>query len=66
MELKSFPYEFKNGVTLLEGERLNKFPDEWTDSRILENRRYFVMDNALIFAIVSKLSEEISQVDKEN
>ena len=53
-------------LTPIECERLNQFPDDWTNSGMPENRRYFMMGNALVCGIVSKLSEEISQIiDKE-
>lgn len=53
-------------LTPIECERLNQFPDDWTNSGMPENRRYFMMGNALVCGIVSKLSDEISKIiDKE-
>ena len=53
-------------LTPVECERLNQFPDDWTNSGMPENRRYFMIGYALVCGIVSKLSDEISKIiDKE-
>lgn len=52
-------------LTPIECERLNQFPDNWTDSGMPENRRYFMMGNALVCGIVSKLSDEINKIIDE-
>ena len=49
-------------LTPIECERLNQFPDDWTNSGMPENRRYFMMGNALVCGIVKKLSIEISSI----
>ena len=49
-------------LTPVECERLNMFPDNWTDSGMSERRRYFMMGNALVCGIVSRLGERISQI----
>ena len=49
-------------LTPVECERLNQFPDNWTNSGMPEKRRYFMMGNALVCGIVKKLSAEISEI----
>lgn len=49
-------------LTPVECERLNQFPDNWTNSGMPEKRRYFMMGNALVCGIVKKLSKEISEI----
>lgn len=49
-------------LTPVECERLNQFPDDWTNSGMLENRRYFMMGNALVCGIVSRLGKVIERI----
>ena len=49
-------------LTPVECERLNQFPDNWTNSGMPERKRYFMMGNALVCGIVSKLSPLISEI----
>lgn len=49
-------------LTPVECERLNQFPDNWTNSGMPEKRRYFMMGNALVCGIVKKLSIEICNI----
>ena len=49
-------------LTPIECERINQFPDNWTDSGMPEKRRYFMMGNALVCGIINKLSNTISQI----
>lgn len=49
-------------LTPVECERLNMFPDNWTDSGMPENRRYFMMGNALVTGIISRLGERIADI----
>lgn len=39
-------------LTPIECERLNQFPDNWTDSGMPEKRRYFMIGNALVCGII--------------
>jgi DNA (cytosine-5)-methyltransferase 1 len=49
-------------LTPVECERLNQFPDNWTNSGMPEKRRYFMMGNALVCGIVKRLGVEISSI----
>ena len=46
-------------LTPIECERLNGFPDNWTDTGMPEKFRYFVMGNALVVPVVTKIAKEI-------
>lgn len=45
-------------LTPLECERLNGFPDNWTSS-LKDSQRYFVMGNALVTSIITKIGNEL-------
>jgi len=45
-------------ITPIEAERLNHFPDNWTNT-MLTRHRYFMMGNALVTLLVKKLSETL-------
>lgn len=49
-------------LTPIECERLNQFPDNWTDSSMPEKRRYFMMGNALVCGIIKTLGAEIEKI----
>ena len=49
-------------LTPVECERLNQFPDNWTNSGMPEKRRYFMMGNALVCGIVKKMGVEIERI----
>lgn len=49
-------------LTPIECERLNQFPDDWTNSGMPIKRRYFMMGNALVCGIVSRLGREIENI----
>jgi DNA (cytosine-5)-methyltransferase 1 len=49
-------------LTPIEAERLNMFPDDWTNTGMTHKRRYFMMGNALVTGIVSKLEGELSNL----
>ena len=42
-------------LTPVECERLNGFPDGWTDTGMPEKMRYFVMGNALVVPLIEKM-----------
>jgi len=49
-------------LTPVECERLNQFPDNWTNYGMPDKRRYFMMGNALVCGIVKKLGVEIDKI----
>lgn len=49
-------------LTPIECERLNQFPDDWTNTGMPEKRRYFMMGNALVCGIVKVLGAEIDKI----
>lgn len=49
-------------LTPVECERLNQFPDNWTNSGMPEKRRYFMMGNALVCGIVNKMGIAIENI----
>lgn len=49
-------------LTPVECERINQFPDNWTNSGMPEKRRYFMMGNALVCGIIEKLGKRISDI----
>lgn len=54
-------------LTPVECERINQFPDEWTNSGMPEKRRYFMMGNALVCGIIKKIGKELNKIiDKED
>lgn len=46
----------------VEAERINGFPDNWTNTGMAERKRYFMMGNALVVGIVRQLGKEISNI----
>jgi len=59
--------EFKKGkfrrLMPIELERLNMFPDNWTEYEgISDSRRGFLMGNALVVGVVERLAEPISRI----
>jgi DNA (cytosine-5)-methyltransferase 1 len=53
-------------LTPIEAERLNGFPDNWT-SQLTDRRRFFMMGNALVTGLVSKIAASLSDyIEDEN
>ena len=52
-------------LTPLECERINGFPDNWTNTGMTDKRRYFMMGNALVVGIVKKIGIELGEIIKE-
>lgn len=46
-------------LTPIECERLNGFPDNWTNSGMPEKRRYFMMGNALVCNLIETMGTKI-------
>lgn len=49
-------------ITPIEAERLQHFPDNWTNTGMPENKRYFMMGNALVTYIINRLEGTLSQI----
>lgn len=47
-------------LTPIECERLNGFPDDWTNTGMPHKFRYFTMGNALVVPVIEKIGERIS------
>jgi DNA (cytosine-5)-methyltransferase 1 len=52
-------------LTPIEAERLNEFPDNWTNSGMPFKKRYFMMGNALVIGVIKKLSLELYSIIKK-
>ena len=48
-------------LTPRECERLNGFPDDWTDTGMPLKMRYFCMGNALVIDIVTRIGKELAR-----
>ena len=49
-------------LTPIECERLDEFPDTWTNTGMPEKRRYFMMGNALVCGVIKTIGEQIEQI----
>lgn len=49
-------------LTPIECERLNQFPDNWTNTGMSDKRRYFMMGNALVCGIIKKLGRQLDAI----
>lgn len=49
-------------LTPIECERINEFPDNWTNTGMTQKRRNFMMGNALVVGIIEKIGEEIENI----
>ncbi len=49
-------------LTPVECERLNGFPDGWTDTGMPERQRYFVMGNALVVPVVTRMGARLLEL----
>ena len=50
-------------LTPVECERLNGFPDGWTDTGMSERQRYFTMGNALVVPIITCMGSTLKMID---
>lgn len=48
-------------LTPRELERLNGFPDDWTDTGMSDGRRAFMMGNALVVGLIERVGRELMQ-----
>ena len=51
-------------LTPVECERLNGFPDNWTDTGMSQRQRYFTMGNALVVPLITKMGSTIIELEK--
>jgi len=49
-------------LTPIECERLNQFPDDWTNTGMTDNKRYFMMGNALVCGVIKKIGESLVNI----
>ncbi len=52
-------------LTPVEAERLNQFPDNWTNTGMTTKKRYFMMGNALVCGIIKQLGYQITEIIKK-
>ena len=52
-------------LTPRECERINGFPDDWTNTGMSDKRRYFMMGNALVVGIIEKIGIELEKILNE-
>lgn len=54
-------------LTPRECERINGFPDDWTNTGMTDKKRYFMMGNALVVGVIEKIGIEIEKIiEKED
>lgn len=54
-------------LTPVECERIDEFPDNWTNTGMPEKRRYFMMGNALVCGLIKTMAENIeSLIEQED
>lgn len=49
-------------ITPLEAERINGFPDDWTNTGMPQNFRYFCMGNALVVGLIEKMGMRLNEI----
>ncbi len=49
-------------LTPVETERINGFPDNWTDTGMPHNFRYFCMGNALVVGLIEKMGMRLNEI----
>ena len=49
-------------LTPVECERLNGFPDDWTNTGMPERQRYFMMGNSLVVPLITRMGSELLEV----
>ena len=54
-------------LTPKECERINGFPDDWTNTGMTDKRRYFMMGNALVVGVIERIGKQLEQIiEKED
>jgi len=49
-------------LTPLETERINGFPDNWTDTGMPQKFRYFCMGNALVVGLIERMGKTLNEI----
>lgn len=49
-------------LTPIECERINEFPDNWTNTGMTDRKRNFMMGNALVVGVIKKIGIEIEKI----
>lgn len=49
-------------LTPIETERINGFPDNWTNTGMPEKFRYFCMGNALVVGLIEKMGNKLNKI----
>ena len=49
-------------LTPIECERIDGFPDDWTNTGMTDKKRYFMMGNALVVQVIKKIGIEIEKI----
>ena len=49
-------------LTPVEAERLQSFPDDWTNTGMPEKRRYFMMGNALVTKVINRIEPVLDKI----
>ena len=49
-------------LTPIECERLNGFPDDWTNTGMSQRQRYFTMGNALVVPLITMMGVELDKI----
>lgn len=49
-------------LTPVEAERLQNFPDNWTNTNMTDRQRYFMMGNALVTYLISQIEPILSDI----
>ena len=68
MNVNKFLYFKTKKLRLLtpkECERINGFPDDWTNTGMSDKKRYFMMGNALVVGVIERIGKEIEKVIEE-
>ena len=54
-------------LTPRECERINGFPDDWTNTGMSDKKRYFMMGNALVVGVIERIGKELERIiENEN
>lgn len=52
-------------LTPVECERLNGFPENWTNTGMTERQRYFTMGNALVVQLITKMGKRLMEIEDQ-